>query len=73
MPVMTPVSPARPATRRKMPPESPSLAEERREVFESVLASLAHDPLDADRLAADRHLMRHLSRTAASARRTAVM
>jgi len=44
---------------------SASFAEERREVFESVLQSLARDPLDADRLAAGKRLLRHLSRTVA--------
>jgi len=44
--------------------ESPTFAEERREVFETVLAALAGNPLDADRLAAASYLMRHLSRTA---------
>ena len=49
----------------RIAPESASLAEERREVFESVLAALALDPLDADRIAASSRLLRHLSTTAA--------
>ena len=61
---VTPISAARPAAPSKTC--SPSLAEERREVSESVLAALAHDAQDADRLAAGSYLLRHLSRTAAS-------
>jgi hypothetical protein len=59
---------ARPALQRASSqphPESATLAEERREVFESVLMSLAQNPVDADQLAAGSHLLRHLSRTAA--------
>ena len=46
--------------------QSQSLAEERREVFESVLAALALDPVNPDKLAAGGRLLRHLSRTAGS-------
>jgi hypothetical protein len=58
----TPISISRPAVPTNA--QSPSLAEERREVFESVLSALALDPLDADKLAAGGRLLRHLSRTA---------
>ena len=44
--------------------QSQSLAEERREVFESVLAALASEAPDADRWAAGGYLLCHLSRTA---------
>ena len=44
--------------------QSQSLDEERREVFESVLAALANDLPDADRWAAGGYLLSHLSRTA---------
>lgn len=64
MTVTTPSPTTRPATCTHAQIHSTSLAEERREVFESVLAALVHDPLDADRLAASGYLLRHLSRTA---------
>ena len=67
MTAMTSISTDRPVVRNNMPPESATLAEERREVFESVLVALANDPLDADRVAAGSHLLRHLSRTATPA------
>ncbi len=55
------------------PPTRPvgvdSLAEERREVFESVLAALARDSPDADQLAAGGRLLRHLSSTVVWPRR----
>jgi hypothetical protein len=44
--------------------QNQSLDEERREVFESVLAALANDLPDADRWAAGGYLLCHLSHTA---------
>ena len=44
---------------------SPALAEERREVFESVLNDLRTQPDDPDARAACRFLLRHLAATAA--------
>lgn len=43
---------------------SPALAEERREVFESVLNSLRTQPDDSDNRAACRFLLRHLAASA---------
>ena len=42
---------------------TPTLDEERREVFESVLESLRAGSPDADRMAACSYLLRHLART----------
>jgi hypothetical protein len=56
-------SSSRPAALNPVQSFGNSLAEERREVFESVLAALAGDPLDADQLAAGGRLLKHLSRT----------
>ena len=58
--------PALPRAASQTPTESATLADERREVFESVLMALAHDQIDADQLAAGNHLLRHLLRTAAA-------
>ncbi|MEO8597974.1 MAG: hypothetical protein ABI759_31930 [Candidatus Solibacter sp.] len=41
-------------------PESASFAEERREVFESVISAWRNGSGDADELAACRYLLRHL-------------
>ncbi len=43
---------------------SPALAEERREVFESVWTSLSTQPENSDARAACRYLLRHLAATA---------
>jgi hypothetical protein len=66
MTAMTSSCPIGPAASQPAPARNNSLDEERREVFESVLSTLARDPLDADRLAAGSYLLRHLSRTAAT-------
>ncbi len=66
IPFPIPARPGGPAQAAAGAPfESASLAEERREVFESVLAALAADRYDADRMAAGRHLLRHLARSPA--------
>src|SRR5450432_3348106 len=45
-------------------PENTSLDEERREVLASVLGALAGTPPDPDKMAACRHLLKHLAQTA---------
>jgi len=55
-------------SRAGSPPLSPALAEERREVFESVLNGLRTQPDDSDARAACRFLLRHLAATASSCR-----
>ena len=62
MTLTTPLSTARHSVPDHV--QSPSLVEERREVFESVLAALANEAPDADRWVAGGYLLCHLSRTA---------
>jgi len=51
-------------SRAGSPALSPALAEERREVFESVLCGLRTRPDDLDARAACRYLLRHLAASA---------